>query len=88
MYRRELVLPSENVLLAEKVVENDFEMSLQNLYFGDLNQFVAGNVQDYLNELELDVEARMCLKEGVNVKHCFRKFKGNFKGKKHECPSP
>lgn len=82
-YRGEFVLPPENVLLAESIVENDLEIGLQDIYFRDPRQFVAGNIHNHLDEWErmgLDEEARKWLREGVNVEHYFRKFKGIFKG--------
>lgn len=90
-YRGEFVLPPENVLLAESIVENDLEVGLQDIYFRDPRQFVAGNIHNHLDEWErmgLDEEARKWLREGVNVEHYFRKFKGNFKGKNYDCATP
>ena len=38
--------------------------------------------------MELDEEARIWLKEGVNVDHYFKRFKGNFKEKKYNSATP
>lgn len=78
-YRGEFVLPPENVFLAESIVENDLEVGLQDIYFRDPRQFVAGNIHNHLDEWErmgLDEEAKKWLREGVNVEHYFRKFQG------------
>lgn len=80
-YRGEFVLPPENVLAAVEIVKKDLEIGLQDIYFRDLKKFVAGNIHKYRDEwerMESDEEARMWLKEGVNVDHYFKRFKGNF----------
>ena len=90
-YRGEFILPPENMVLAEEIVENDIKMGLEDLCLRNPNQFVAGNLHSHLTEwenLELDVEAKVWLKEGVNVEHYFKKFKGNFKGKSYDCATP
>lgn len=90
-YRGEFVLPPENVLSAEEIVKKDLEIGLQDIYLRGPNKFVAGNIHKYRDEwerMELDEEARMWLKEGVNVDHYFKRFKGNYKGKNYNSATP
>ena len=90
-YRGEFVLPPENVLSAEEIVKKDLEIGLHDIYFRDLKKFVAGNIHKYRDEwerMESDEVARMWLKEGVNVDHYFKRFKGNFTGKDYNIATP
>ena len=93
-YRGESIQPPFSYPCAENVKDvsdNDLEDILLKLPLRNPVDFIAGNIHSFAQEwedLRCDNEVKSWIKDGVDVKKYFRKFKGNFKGKAFDSIEP
>ena len=89
-YRGEVLQPPFSFAKAEDVALGKV-YDFSDLPFRDPNNFRAGNLHNHMaswKDITGNLEVLNWLEMGVNVQDYFTCFKGNFKGKSYDSPTP